>query len=67
MMEQLKQRTAAEKLLAGSSGLFDVDSKDMEFIGKPASSSSSYLWRKDRFLVGWGSVIDTAAVIVTFH
>lgn len=39
----------------------------MELIGKAASSSSSYLWRRDRFPVGWGSVIDIAGVIVTFH
>ncbi|XP_068404097.1 SH2 domain-containing protein 4B [Eschrichtius robustus] len=39
----------------------------MELIGKAASSSSSYLWRRDQFPVGWGSVIDIAGVIVTFH
>lgn len=53
--------------LAGSSGLLEIGSKDTELVCKAASSSSSYLWRRDWLLAGRSSVIDTAGVIVTFH
>lgn len=45
----------------------EIGSKDVELVGEVACASSSYLRRRDRFLAGRGSVIDTAGVIVTFH
>lgn len=66
-MEPWREGWGAQRLLAGCSGLFEIGSKDVELVGKVASASSSYLRRRDRFLAGRGSVIDTAGVIVTFH
>lgn len=53
MMEQLKQKTQQPRSSwLAHSGLFDVDSEDMEFMGKPASSLL-LLPLEERSVPGW--------------